>query len=191
MHWVAAMWLADYIFALTSSCISAPNTVVCLWSAQKLCGGSFISMNENLHASIISPSAMLFIRGHWTLELWKRVLWSDESRFSVWQPNGRVWVSRIGFVPIVKLGGEEIKVWGWLGKGSEILLLLHIKTFWTILCSQLCGNNLGKVLFYSIMTPVHKARSIKTWLDELEVWKNLTGLHRALILTSSSTFWDE
>ncbi|CAI9547927.1 unnamed protein product [Staurois parvus] len=29
---------------------------------------------------------------HWTLEQWRHVLWSDESRFSVWQSNGHVWV---------------------------------------------------------------------------------------------------
>ncbi|KAI4887301.1 hypothetical protein NFI96_024971 [Prochilodus magdalenae] len=30
----------------------------------------------------------------WTLEQWRRVLWSDQSRFSVWQSDGRVWVWR-------------------------------------------------------------------------------------------------
>jgi hypothetical protein len=24
---------------------------------------------------------------HWTLEQWKRVLWSDESRFTIWQSD--------------------------------------------------------------------------------------------------------
>uniref|UniRef100_A0A4W5NS03 Vesicle amine transport 1 n=1 Tax=Hucho hucho TaxID=62062 RepID=A0A4W5NS03_9TELE len=27
-----------------------------------------------------------------TLEQWKHVLWSDESRFTIWQSNGRIWV---------------------------------------------------------------------------------------------------
>ena len=27
-------------------------------------------------------------RRQWTLEQWKRVLWSDESRFTIWQANG-------------------------------------------------------------------------------------------------------
>ncbi|CAI9567774.1 unnamed protein product, partial [Staurois parvus] len=31
-------------------------------------------------------------RRHWTLEQWRCVLWSDQSRFSVWQSDGRVWV---------------------------------------------------------------------------------------------------
>ncbi|CAI9558462.1 unnamed protein product, partial [Staurois parvus] len=29
---------------------------------------------------------------HWTLEQWRRVLWSDQSHFTVWQSNGCVWV---------------------------------------------------------------------------------------------------
>ncbi|CAI9538094.1 unnamed protein product, partial [Staurois parvus] len=31
-------------------------------------------------------------RHHWTLEQWRRVLWSDQSRFSAWQSDERVWV---------------------------------------------------------------------------------------------------
>ncbi|GFW66734.1 transposable element tcb1 transposase [Trichonephila clavipes] len=31
---------------------------------------------------------------HWTVDLWKTVPWSDESRFTVWQSDGRVWVGR-------------------------------------------------------------------------------------------------
>jgi hypothetical protein len=27
-------------------------------------------------------------RHHWTLEQWKCVLWSEESRFTIWQSNG-------------------------------------------------------------------------------------------------------
>ena len=31
-------------------------------------------------------------RPHWTLEQWRRLSWSDESRFYIWQSDGRVWV---------------------------------------------------------------------------------------------------
>jgi hypothetical protein len=30
-------------------------------------------------------------RLHWTLEEWKRVLWSDESRFTIWQSDEQIW----------------------------------------------------------------------------------------------------
>ena len=29
---------------------------------------------------------------HWTLKQWKRVLWRDESRFTIWQSNELIWV---------------------------------------------------------------------------------------------------
>ena len=31
-------------------------------------------------------------RRHWTLEQWKHVVWSDESRFTIWQYEGQIWV---------------------------------------------------------------------------------------------------
>ena len=31
-------------------------------------------------------------RRHWTLEQWKGVLWSNESRFTIWLSDGRIWV---------------------------------------------------------------------------------------------------
>jgi hypothetical protein len=31
-------------------------------------------------------------RRHWTLEQWKRFLWSDESWFTIWQSGGRIWI---------------------------------------------------------------------------------------------------
>ena len=42
---------------------------------------------------ITTPNAKRWLerckaRLHWTLEQWKRVLWSDESRFTIWQSDG-------------------------------------------------------------------------------------------------------
>ncbi|CAI9532107.1 unnamed protein product, partial [Staurois parvus] len=40
----------------------------------------------------LGTTAMATARRHWTLEQWRRVFWSDESCFSVWQSDGPVWI---------------------------------------------------------------------------------------------------
>ena len=59
----------------------------------------------------------------WTAADWDRVLWSDESRFQLFQSDGQVYVRRaVGeefhescVVPSVKHGGSGIMVWGCMG----------------------------------------------------------------------------
>ena len=48
-------------------------------------------------------------RHHRTLKQWKRVLWSDESRFTILRSNGKSWFGKFYLpeciVPTVKFGG--------------------------------------------------------------------------------------
>ncbi|GIY65088.1 transposable element Tcb1 transposase [Caerostris darwini] len=67
----------------------------------------------------------------WTLDDWKRVLWSDESRFTLFRSDGRAWVWRLPgerllpecVVPTVKFGGGGLMVWAcfsWYGAGPLV-----------------------------------------------------------------------
>ncbi|GFX09773.1 uncharacterized protein TNCV_653721 [Trichonephila clavipes] len=46
---------------------------------------------------------------HWTVDMWKTVLWRDESHFTVWQSNGSVWAWRM---PGECCFSGSIMVWG-------------------------------------------------------------------------------
>ncbi len=74
-------------------------------------------------------------------------------------------------------------VWGWF---LSLSFYLNTTAYTDILVWLLLrGNSLEKVLSGFNLT-MCKARSIKKWFLCL-VWKNLTGLHRALILTPPNT----
>ena len=63
---------------------------------------------------------------HWTEEDWKKVLWTDESKFEVFGSHRRIFVRRRTsekmleecLTPSVKHGGGNVMVWGCFGAGK-------------------------------------------------------------------------
>ena len=81
---------------------------------------------------------------HWTLEQWKHILWSDESRFNIWQSDGRIWVWRMHSA-ICKFGGGGIMVWGcfsWVWRHPLVTVKgnLHTTTYNDILDDSVLPN---------------------------------------------------
>ncbi|GFU88854.1 transposable element Tcb1 transposase [Trichonephila clavipes] len=121
--------------------------------------------------------------------MWKTVPWSDESRFTVWQSDGRVWVWWMPgecffndcIVSTVKFGGGSILVWGcfsWFGLGPlvrvignmnseiyvDILNNAALPTLWHYFVE-------GPFLFQQDNCSIHTSRLAQTWFDKMGVQK--------------------
>ena len=113
-------------------------------------------MAEQPHTNLRSPWAMPSVGWRGVklatigLEQWKRVLWSNESHFTIWQPAGQILVLRMpgesslpqSIVPTAKFGG------GWFGLGPLVSVMENlnaISEFGLLHALFFCH---GKILWY-------------------------------------------
>lgn len=122
----------------------------------------------------------------WSLEQWKKVIWSDESSFTLFPTAGRVYVWRTPkqaydqdcLQPTVKHGGGSVMVWAaisWYSVGPIVTLQGHItaKDYLNVLCDQVhpMVQTLfpkGDAFYQDDKAPVHTARIVQDWFSQHE-----------------------
>ena len=125
---------------------------------------------------------------NWTVDDWKKVIWSDESKFNLFGSDGRSYCWREPGVPLqehhikpmVKYGGGSIIVWGCItaqgvGYMCRIDNGMDASLYQSILSGELLdtyswyGLEKGSVFFQHDNDPKHTAYSTKNHLDELGI----------------------
>ena len=124
---------------------------------------------------------------NWTWIDWSTVLWTDESRFTLFQNDGNVFVRRRVneqlrpdcIVPTVKFGGGGVTVWGAMSyRGTGFLTPLtgnlNARGYIQILEDSMVpsAHLLGYGNHYFFMddgAPCHRAGIVSTWKDENNV----------------------
>lgn len=126
-------------------------------------------------------------RQDWSVRQWKTVIWSDESRFTLFQNDGpvRVWqkdgtrYNIENLTPTVKHGGGGVMVWGcFSGKGLGPLVKVDGKMnrfgYIDILEKNLLSFIHSKhrkqpYAFQDDNAPVHTARDVKNWIIKKKI----------------------
>lgn len=128
-------------------------------------------------------------RRSWTMNEWKKIIWSDESRFTLFQNDGKVRVWRLQkekynvscLVPTVKHGGGGVMMWGcfsWYGLGPlvridgrvnseryvEEILGYHVVPF-----LEEFEEDYGEYLFQQDNAPIHTSARTRNFIEEVEI----------------------
>lgn len=122
----------------------------------------------------------------WSADQWKRVVWSDESSFTLFPTTGRVYSWRTSkeayhpdcLLPTVKHGGGSVMIWAaisWYSAGPIVTLKGRVtaKNYTDILADhvhpmlQILFPE-GDVIFQDDNAPIHAARCVQAWFQEHE-----------------------
>lgn len=121
----------------------------------------------------------------WTMEDWKRVVWSDETKVNRLGSDGKIWVWKRDGEPLndrlveetTKFGGGSIMFWGcmfWdgVGYGSRIEGKMDSNLYTQILDDELqqslqyYGKTTDDIIFQQDNDPKHTSKKAKTWFED-------------------------
>jgi transposase len=122
---------------------------------------------------------------NWTMEQWKAVLWTDESKFEVFGSRRRQYVRRLDeeryletfLTPTVKHGGGSVMVWGCfteggVGKLRKIDGSMRKEQYHRILQNSAIPSGIGLAgygfIFQQDNDPKHTSRLCKNYLETKE-----------------------
>ena len=125
----------------------------------------------------------------WTVEDWKRVIWSDETKINrigsdghqySWKKRGEGLSDRTTN-PTVKFGGGNVMVWGcmgWNGVGKlvEVEGKMDSKQYVEILdenldqCMDILGLSKEDMMFQQDNDPKHTSKLAKNWFKEHQIY---------------------
>ena len=131
---------------------------------------------------------VLFAKEHkdWTLEKWRRVLWSDEATFYVSDTSGKkVWRARdsdplaVNRIATAVKHPQHIMVWGSFGYGGlgDLVILPYNETVnkeaYYIILNEYLESSFEKSatdIFQQDGAPPHTARLIKNWFSDCDIY---------------------
>jgi transposase len=124
----------------------------------------------------------------WTVDDWKRVIWSDESKINRIGSDGKQWVWKLkgeGLIrreiqQTVKFGGGNLMVWGcmgWNGIGQlvEVEGKMNANQYVDILEDHLlpsmenAGFPMEDLIFQQDNDPKHTSNKAKKWMEDNEI----------------------
>jgi len=128
-------------------------------------------------------------RRFWSIDDWKKVVWSDESRFTLFQSDKKIHVWRLPkeshdvscLVPTIKHGGGGVMMWGcfsWYGLGPLVRIdgrvnseryILEILGYHVIPFLETFEEENGEYFFQQDNAPIHTSAMTRTFMEETEI----------------------
>ena len=124
----------------------------------------------------------------WTLEDWKRIVWSDESKINRFGSDGKEWVWKERSEPLsdrlikptMKFGGGSLMIWGCfcgdkIGAVQRIYGRMNADDYIKILNEKLFAScemfnlNVKDIVFQQDNDPKHKAKKTLKWFDDRSI----------------------